>query len=220
MPPSRKRCGIYTCQKEAEWAMFSRSVVLTGVALMLSVSVAAAQATFTPSYNAPYRAFEAHEVGGTFTFPKGGRDFAIEGQYRFGHGIFDIGLRGGVIDFDGGGTDVVLGIDGRGRVLDHTKGQFPLDGAVVIGVGTAEFDVWTVPSAGLSLGRRVDLEGFSFVAYGQPTFFVFSGSGDTDVEFGLGLGADFKIGQALDLRVSVGLFDGPEGVAVSLVWVR
>jgi hypothetical protein len=219
MPPSRKLCGIYTFQKGAKWTMFSRSASLATISLILFASGAAAQATFTPSYNAPYRAFEAHEFGGTFTFPKGGRDFAVEGQYRFGHGRFDIGLRGGLIDY-AGGSDVVLGIEGRGRVLDHTRGQFPLDGAVVIGVGTAEFDLWTVPSAGLSLGRRVDLEGFSFVAYGQPTFFVFSGSGNTDVEFGLGLGADFKIGQALDLRVSVGLFDGPEGVAVSLVWVR
>ena len=200
--------------------MFSRHLLVATFTLMVTASVAAAQATFTPSYNAPYRAFESHEVGGTFSFPDGGRDFAIEGQYRFGHGRFDIGLRGGLLDFDAGGSDVLLGIEGRGRVLDHTQGQFPLDGAVVIGIGTADFDAWTVPSAGLSLGRRVDLDGFSFVAYGQPTLFVFTGRGDTDVKFGLGLGADFKVGQALDLRASVGLFDGPEGLAVSLVWIR
>ena len=199
--------------------MFSRSMHLTAIALVLFASVASAQATFTPSYNAPYRAFKSHEFGGTFSFPDGGRDFAIEGQYRFGHGRFDIGLRGGLIDFDAGGSDVILGVEGRGRVLDHTQGQFPLDGAVVIGIGTLDFDAWTIPSAGLSLGRRVDLEGFSFVVYGQPTLFVFT-NGDTDLEFGLGLGGDFKIGQALDLRVSVGLFDGPEGLAASLVWVR
>ncbi|UCF19076.1 MAG: hypothetical protein JSU87_14265 [Gemmatimonadota bacterium] len=199
--------------------MLARSFQLALVAVFLSASVAAAQATFTPSYNAPYRAFDAHEVGGTFSFPNGGRDLAIEGQFRFGHGRFDIGLRGGVIDFDAGFSDIVLGVEGRGRVVDHTQGQFPLDGAVVFGVGTSEFDVWTVPSAGLSLGRRVDLDGFSFVAYGQPTLFVFTGS-YTNLEFGLGLGADFRVGQALDLRASVGLFDGPEGLAVSLVWVR
>jgi len=192
---------------------------LAAIALAFFASVASAQATFTPSYNAPYRAFKAHEFGGTFSFPDGGRDFAIEGQYRFGHGRFDIGLRGGLIDFDAGGSDVILGVEGRGRVLDHTQGQFPLDGAVVIGIGTLDFDAWTIPSAGLSLGRRVDLEGFSFIVYGQPTLFVFT-NGDTDLEFGLGLGGDFKIGQALDLRVSVGLFDGPEGLAASLVWVR
>jgi opacity protein-like surface antigen len=200
--------------------MHARSFVLAAVALVLSASAAVAQATSTPSYNAPYRAFTTHEFGGTFSFPQGNRDFAIEGQYRFGHGRFDIGLRGGIVDIEAGGSDIVLGIEGRGRVLDHTTGTFPLDGAIVLGVGTREFDAWTVPSAGLSLGRRVNLEGFSFVAYGQPTLFVFSGSDSTDVEFGLGLGADFKVGNALDLRVSFGLFDGPEGVAVSLVWVR
>jgi len=206
--------------------MNTRCLSLAAVALVLTTSVAAAQATFTPSYNAPYRAFTTHEFGGTFSFPGSGRDFAIEGQYRFGHKKFDIGLRGGLIDYDndnatnGGTSDVVLGVEGRGRVIDHESGDFPLDGAVVIGVGTAEFDAWTIPSAGLSLGRRVNLEGFSFVAYGQPTMFIFSGNGNTDVKFGLGLGADFKVGKALDLRTSFGLFDGPEGVAVSLVWVH
>ena len=197
--------------------MTSRSFVLTVLALALSASMAIAQATYTPSYNAPYRAFQSHEFGGTFSFPDGGRDYALEGQYRFGHGKFDIGLRGGILD--GAGTDVILGLEGRGRVFDHTQGEFPLDGAIVLGLGTADFDAWTVPSAGLSLGRRVDLEGFSFVPYGQPTMFIFTGGGNTDLKFGLGLGADFRIAQAMDLRVSFGLFDGPEGIAVSLVWV-
>jgi len=200
--------------------MFLRSVRLVIASLVFFASTAVAQATFTPSYNAPYRAFENHEFGGTFTFPKGGRDFAIEGQYRFGHGRYDIGIRGGVIKASSGGAEFVLGAEGRGRVIDHTQGSFPLDGAVVIGVGTAEFVAWTVPSAGLSLGRRVDLDGFSFVAYGQPTVFLFTGGGSTDFKFGLGLGADFRVGDSLDLRASWGLVDGPEGLAVSVVWVR
>jgi len=199
--------------------MHSRSIPLAAAVLALSASTALAQATFTPSYNAPNRAFESHELGGTFTFPKGGRDYAIEGQYRFGQGKFDIGVRGGFLD-GSGGNEFLLGVEGRGRVLDHTQGSFPLDGAVVIGVGTAGFDAWTVPSAGLSLGRRVELDNFSFVAYGQPTMFLFAGGGNTDVKFGLGLGADFRVAEALDVRTSYGLFDGPQGLAVSVVWVR
>jgi hypothetical protein len=199
--------------------MMPRALRLAAIALATSASAAAAQATFTPSYNAPYRSFEASEFGGTFSFPHGSRDFAVEGQFRFGFKKFDIGLRGGIIDRDQG-TDIVLGVEGRGRVFDHTQGNFPLDGAVVVGVGTNEFDVWTIPSAGLSLGRRVDLDGFSFVLYGQPTLFVFSGNDNTDLKFGLGFGGDFKVGQALDLRVSAGVFDGPKGLAVSLVWIR
>lgn len=206
--------------------MTSRVVTLAAVALAVSAATAAAQATFTPSYNAPYRAFAQREFGATFSFPDGGRDFALEGQFRFGYKKFDIGLKGGVLDYDGdAGSDAILGIEGRGRVLDHTQNNFPFDGAIVIGVGTANFDGWTIPSAGLSLGRRVTLDNFSFVLYGQPTMFVFStqdtdGNNQTDVKFGLGFGGDFKVGQALDLRVSAGVFDGPEGLAVSLVWVR
>jgi hypothetical protein len=199
--------------------MIARTLRLAVAMLTVLASAVAAQATFTPSYNAPFRSFEANEFGGTFSFPDGRRDFAIEGQFRFGFKKFDIGLRGGIIDFDQG-SDIVLGVEGRGRVFDHTQGDFPLDGAVVIGVGTNEFDRWTIPSAGLSLGRRVDLDGFSFVLYGQPTLFVFSGNGSTDLEFGLGFGGDFKVGQALDLRVSAGVIDGPKGLAVSLVWIR
>jgi hypothetical protein len=199
--------------------MISRSIGLAAIGLTLAASAAVTQATFTPSYNAPYRAFQDREFGATLSLPDGGRDFAIEGQFRFGYKKFDIGLRGGLIDYEAG-SDIILGVEGRGRVFDHTQSDFPLDGAIVVGLGTADFDAWTVPSAGLSLGRRVDLEGFSFVLYGQPTMFLFTGGGNTDVKFGLGLGSDFRVGQALDLRVSFGLFDGPEGVAVSLVWVR
>jgi hypothetical protein len=200
--------------------MIARSFRLAALALLISASTASAQATFTPSYNAPYRAFESHEFGGTFSFPDGNRDLALEGQYRFGHKNFDIGLRGGILDLDQGGTDVLLGAEGRMRVIDHTKSNFPLDGAVVAGIGTADFDSWTVPSAGLSLGRRVTIEGFSFIAYGQPTMFIFTGNGNTDVNFGLGLGTDFRLGEVIDLRASLGLFDGPEGFAVSVVWVH
>jgi len=176
-------------------------VGLLAAGFALCASQASAQASFTPSYNAPYRAFESHEFGGTLSFPDGAADFALEGQYRFGQGRYDIGIRGGVIDYDGG-SDLILGAEARFRVIDHTQQNFPLDGAVVIGVGTAEFDVWAIPAAGLSLGRRVDLDGFSFIAYGQPTLFLTTGTGDTDIDFGLGLGADFRVGQALDLRSS------------------
>jgi hypothetical protein len=198
-----------------------KMVGLLAAGFALWASQASAQASFTPSYNAPYRAFESHEFGGTLSFPDGAADFALEGQYRFGQGRYDIGLRGGFIDYDGDrSSDVILGAEARFRVIDHTQQNFPLDGAVVIGVGTADFDVWAIPAAGLSLGRRVDLDGFSFIAYGQPTLFLTTGYGDTDIDFGLGLGADFKVGQALDLRSSFGLADGPGGVAFSLVWIR
>ncbi|KPJ79757.1 MAG: hypothetical protein AMS19_10540 [Gemmatimonas sp. SG8_23] len=193
-------------------------------AVLFGSTDVSAQATFTPVYAAPYRAFEQHEFGAVLSFPAGsGTDFGLEGQYRFGRGAWDFGLRGGIVD--GAGTDFVIGVEGRLRVLDHTQADFPLDGAVVVGLGTAEFDSWILPSAGISLGRRVDLDGFEFVAYGQPTLFLTTydtGDGnDTDFDFNLGLGVDFKVGEALDLRTSFAFIDGPaEGISFSLVWVN
>lgn len=197
---------------------FQRLVGLVMVTALISATQVTAQATFTPSYNAPYRAFTSSEAGVTLSFPSGA-DFGLEGQYRFGRGSSDVGLRAGLVDF-GSSTKFVMGVEARARVLDHNTNDFPLDGAIIVGVGTAEFDSWVVPSAGLSLGRRVELEDFQFVAYGQPTLFVTTGSGSTNFDFGLGFGVDFKIGQGLDLRTSVGTFDGPEGVAFGFVWVR
>ncbi len=56
----------------------ARSFVVSSLALLLCASSVTAQATFTPSYNAPYRAFVHHESGGTFSFSNGARGFAIE----------------------------------------------------------------------------------------------------------------------------------------------
>jgi len=204
--------------------MSIRVPLVAATVLALAAGSAAAQASFTPSFNAPYRAFQKHEFGATGAWVSFD-NIGIEGQFRFGQDKFDIGFKGGYVDNGGSGTggSFVLGAEGRMRVLEHTE-SFPLDGAIVAGIGTAEFDAWMVPMAGISLGRRVDLEGVSFVAYAQPTLgfiVVDTGAGtNSDLNFGLGFGADFKIGTSLDLRTSVGFFDVGEGLAVSLVWVR
>jgi len=200
--------------------MSLRSAVLTAGLVVGVAGAAAAQATLTPSFNAPYRAFEQYELGATGSWV-GFDNLGIEGQLRFGYKRFDIGVKAGYVDNPGattGGT-FVLGGEGRMRVVEHSE-NFPLDGALVAGIGTADFDGWTVPMAGISLGRRVDLENLSFIAYGQPTVGLLTGGGNTDLYFGLGFGADFKIGSSLDLRTSIGFFDVGEGFAVSLVWVR
>jgi hypothetical protein len=200
--------------------MSLRSAVLTAGLVVGVAGAAAAQATLTPSFNAPYRAFEQYELGATGSWV-GFDNLAIEGQFRFGYKRFDIGVKAGYVDNPGattGGT-FLLGGEGRMRVVQHSE-NFPLDGALVAGLGTWDFDGWIVPMAGISLGRRVDLENLSFIAYGQPTVGLLTGGGNTDLYFGLGFGADFKIGSSLDLRTSIGFFDVGEGLAVSLVWVR
>ncbi len=202
-----------------------RKVVVALLVLAAGLSgVAAAQETGTPVFKAPYRAFKDMELGASLSDPKGA-DIAFEGFYGFGKGGDDIGLRGGVVDTDSD-TRVALGASFRHRVITATE-SFPLDGALTAGFGTQLGDgpdAFFVP-IGLSLGRRVQLEGSktSFVPYVQPvivpTFWAGDNSPDSGVDFALGLGVDITFGGSFDLRVSGGIGD-IDGVAVSVAWVR
>jgi hypothetical protein len=188
----------------------------------LLASEAAAQATGMPSFNAPYRAFTRSEIGVVFSFPNGGGT-GIEGVYRMSSGKFDIGFRGGFLDVGGGASTILLlGAEARQRVLSHTT-DFPLDGALILGVGgwfSSGNSLLFVP-VGLSLGRRIDLEGsqVSIIPYVQPTGTLVAGSGVSDFLFTLGLGADFRLSPRFDARISAGLGD-VEGVSLSAVWVH
>ncbi len=198
----------------------SALVGLVGAALVTAPAVA--QVNGTPSFNAPYRAFERSEVGATISFPRGGGRTGLEGQYRFGSGMFDIGLRGGMILTSGPADDVfVVGVEARNRVITHTE-QFPLDGALIFGGGLS-FNGGTrfLAPIGLSLGRRLNVEGsdVSIVPYVQPTGFLYA-NGGTNFEFGLGFGADFRLSNVFDARLSIGVGNGPEGIALSAVWVH
>jgi len=204
--------------------MYVRNTLMALGMLLLTAGTAAAQATGTASFNAPYRAFERYEFGGTLSFNSGDVT-GIEGQFRFGYKAFDIGARGGMAlsDVD---DAVILGIEARGRVLTHSE-QFPVDGAVILGLG-AGFDggtVFNVP-VGLSLGRRLDLENsdISIVPYIQPTLNMVFGDiiDPPQIGFGAGFGLDARLSRFFDVRVSAGLGTdwAMEGFAVSAVWIR
>ncbi|PYO88648.1 MAG: hypothetical protein DMD66_07085 [Gemmatimonadetes bacterium] len=185
-------------------------------------SGAAAQATGLPSFNAPYRAFRRSEIGVVLSFPNGGGT-AFEGAYRVSSGKFDLGFRGGI--FTPGGnlnSQLLLGVEARERVVTHTE-DFPLDGALILGVGghfSSGNSALIVP-IGLSLGRRVDPRDskISIVPYVQPTGFLVAGDRPSDFLFDLGLGADFRLTPRFDARISAGLGD-LEGVSISAVWVH
>jgi len=183
---------------------------------------AAAQATGTPSFNAPYRAFTRSEIGLILSFPSGGGGTAFEGAYRISSGKFDIGVKGGLFDREGpGDATLLVGAEARQRVITHTP-DFPLDGALILGIGGAFVSgnsTLFVP-VGLSLGRRVDPQGstISIVPYVQPTLLLVA-NGGSDVLFALGLGADFRLSPRFDARISAGLGD-LEGVSLSAVWVH
>ena len=201
-----------------------RDTALLALANLLgAASVSAAQATGTTTFNAPYRAFVRSEIGVSLSFPNGGGT-ALEGAYRIASHGFDLGFKAGFFTPSGAGdTELLLGAEARQRVITHTI-DFPLDGAVIVGVGgnfVSGASQLIIP-VGLSLGRRVDPRGstVSIVPYVQPTMYVLAGSVVTNhVRFALGLGGDFRLSHVFDARISAGLGDS-EGVSIGAVWVH
>ena len=120
--------------------MIRRISTLVALAALVFPAAALAQSTGMPSYNAPYRAFTSYEFGGTLSFPGWDNGTGLEGQFRAGYKTWDIGVQGGIFDADGpGGTIALLGATGRVRVVTHNE-TFPLDGALILGAGTQDFD--------------------------------------------------------------------------------
>lgn len=194
------------------------------VALMLAgmATGAVAQETGTPVFKAPYRAFNSYEFGGNISFPSGAPDFALEGFYSYGHGSYDLGIRGGFENVPNGDTRVLLGADFRTRVLNASD-RFPLDGALTLGLGLnagSGPDVVYIP-VGLSLGRRFLLEGSktSFVPYVQPVVVPALSSGNSNLDFALGFGVDIRFSNTVDFRVSAGVGD-IEGLSLGVAFVR
>jgi phosphate-selective porin len=204
-------------------SVFAFLVLLAGAG---AASVASAQETGTPVFKAPYRAFQSHEFGANLSFPSGAADFGLEGFYTYGYNRFDIGLRGGIVSIDqpvgGNDTRIALGGSFRARVVEATQ-TFPLDGALTVGVGTqfGEGTDFVLIPVGISLGRRLQLEGSrtSFVPYVHPVIVPTVGGGDSEVNFALGLGADIRFSDSIDLRVSAGIGD-IEGVGLGIAFVR
>lgn len=191
-------------------------------AMALAGSSLTAQELFTPMYKAPYRAFTNYELGVGFSQPTGA-DYALEGFYGLGRGRNDFGLGVAYINYCCGESAVSVGGNFRTRVLQSSQ-DFPLDGALTLGVGGLFGNgntLFTVP-VGLTVGRRVELEGSntSFVPYLMPTMVPTFGNGDSRVAFDLGLGVDVRLTRTLDVRVSGALGDADRrgiGVAVAFV---
>ncbi|HVH68526.1 MAG TPA: hypothetical protein VM716_11700 [Gemmatimonadales bacterium] len=203
--------------------MRTKLTLVIAAQLLTLGGVAAAQATGTTTFNAPYRAFQRSEIGALLSFPDGGGT-AIEGAYRYATGRFDIGFKAGFLNPSGPASTVLLvGAEARERVITHTI-DFPLDGALVVGAGgnfVSGNSALLFP-VGLSLGRRLDPQGstVSIIPYAQPTMLLIAGSNVTNhVKFTLGLGADFRLSHVFDVRLSGGLGD-VEGVSIGAVWVH
>jgi hypothetical protein len=196
-----------------------RKIALFTLLLALGWTTVRAQATGTPSYNAPYRAFERSEIGLVISFPNGGST-AFEGMYRMSSRRFDVGFKAGFLDTPGDAI-LLIGAEGRQRVITHST-DFPLDGALIVGIGgnfVSGNSLLLIP-VGLSLGRRIDVQDsqVSIVPYVQPTMTI-GINGGSEVFFSLGLGADFRLTRRFDARISAGIGD-LEGVSLAAVWVH
>jgi len=198
-----------------------RTAFVLGLLALGGATTAGAQATGTPTFNAPYRAFTRSEFGVMVSFPNRGGT-AVEGMYRIARDKFDLGFKVGFLDPDIGNAFLLAGAEARQRVITHNA-DFPLDGALVFGLGAqlrSNASVFLIP-VGLSLGRRINVQGsaLSIVPYLQPTLTIRGGDGGSDVLFTLGLGADFRFTPRFDGRLSAGLGD-LEGVSLGFVWVH
>ena len=197
--------------------------ILAVTLLAGAASTSAAQETGTPIFKAPYRTFTAHELGASFSDPGEGVSFALEGFYRYGHGPYDLSIRGGFEDLNGSaGTRYLFGANARTQILTYSE-SFPLDGAFTLGIGANVgdgTDSYFIP-IGISLGRRFNLEGSNttFVPYLHPILGPAFGGGDSRVDAALGLGVDVRFSEDLALRVSGGVGD-IEGVGISLAYIR
>jgi hypothetical protein len=198
--------------------------VLVAALVALASGELAAQATGTPMFKAPYRAFTSHEFGAAFSDPGEGVSFALEGFYSYGRGTNDFGIRGGIADPEGpGDTRILLGGDFRTRILSYSE-SFPLDGALTVGAGLniGDGDDLIYLPLGITVGRRFELEGSrtTFTPYAHPTLVpVLGASGGSDVGFALGLGVDMRLGQSWAIRVSGGVGD-IEGVGIGLTYLQ
>ena len=196
--------------------------ILALVVLAGSAATSEAQETGTPVFKAPYRHFENHEFGLTFSDYEAVSG-ALEGSYTYGVGKNDFGVRGGIADPAGeGDTRVLLGGSFRTRIVEYSE-SFPLDGALTVGLGAnlgSGDDLFLIP-VGVSLGRKFDMEGsnVTFTPYAHPVLVPVLGSGDSDVEFALGLGVDVRFSERWAARVSGGIGD-IEGVGLGIAYVR
>jgi hypothetical protein len=204
--------------------------LLVAVVVALWANALAAQETGTPIFKAPYRAFTNYEFGASISDPGSGVRYALEGFYRYGHGPYDLSVRGGWEKLNSSVNGVatpcctryLLGGDFRAQLIQYSE-SFPLDGALTVGFGAnvgSGQDSYYVP-VGLSIGRRFELEGSktSFVPFAHPVLIPRFGGGSSHVDFAFGLGVDVRFSRSFAVRASGGLGD-IDGVGVSLAYIH
>ncbi len=199
-----------------------RRSLLAAVSMFVLATPALAQETGTPVFLSSQRLFDKSAFGLSISDP-GGSGLALEGYYRRASGpMADFGFRLGFGNPDNtGATAFLLGGDYRARLLHHSE-NFPLDGALTLGVGASLLDnnnQLFVP-IGFALGRQILLENSttSFVPYVTPAF-IPTFADDTKLNFAVGLGVDIKFGTSFSMNVG-GSFGDLDGLSASFSWLH
>ena len=178
--------------------------------LLATAAPLAAQSTATPVFHAPYRVFDRYEIGGNVS---DAGNLAVEGFYGFSttKARWDLSLRAGVQDNGAGAKSALLvGVDARYRLITQTA-DFPLDGALITGVGAGLVSGASrlfIP-IGISLGRRINFTNstVSLVPYAEPVIVPNVGDGPDETLVALGLGADLRFNRRFELRAGIGIGD-------------
>ena len=199
-----------------------RRSLLAVVSLAVLAVPAVAQETGTPVFLGSQRLFDKSAFGVSVSDP-GNSGIAFEGYYRVAKGpTQDFGLRIGFADPEGSSsTAFLIGGDYRARLLNHSD-NFPLDGALIVGVGASLVEganALFVP-VGFALGRQILLENSStsFVPYVTPTF-IPTFADNTDLNFAVGLGVDIKFGANFSMNIG-GSFGDLDGLSASFSWLH
>jgi hypothetical protein len=210
-PPAQAE-GVATHLRTEGIMSAARFGWLSLLALALLPQLASAQ-LFTPTFQSP-RA--GASLGGYLSDLDGG-DFAAEAILRQDFGGYELGLRGGILDFDDE-TDLTLGVEYRNPVILTAA---PLDLAVTAGAQAlfGDADVWGA-QAGLSLGATIVPGAFSLTPYVHPRVAFIDTRGGNDVELLAEIGADLGFADGLVVHLAIGLDEVNSDWGVGVSWRR
>jgi hypothetical protein len=167
---------------------------------------------WTPTFQSTER---GHDVG--IYLSSGPGDLAVEGIWRRGLGLGDLGLRAGFADVGNG--DLLLGADWRQPL---NLGTAPVDLMLTFGAQGAVGDASAVGAqVGLDFGHTFTQPGVRMTPYVHPRLAVGRrlGGRGARVDVLADLGVDVDFAPNLSLRVGANLSDDTS-VGVGLAWRR
>jgi hypothetical protein len=186
--------------------------LLAGLALALSPIAAAAQ-IFTPTFMPP----RPETTLGVYVSDLG--DLAVEGIARGHFGSYDLGLRGGVVDWKGEGNSLTVGGELRNPLA---LGTAPIDLSLTAGAQVLAGDVDRFGGQlGLSFGHTFVSPGLGVTPYIHPRIALLNHHGKDDdlgAELLGDIGVDLVFAPRLRVRFGAALSDVGADWGIGLAW--